>query len=160
LEEELYIFSITDQLLANLPTTEFSFQTLDVLDLRRDQLVSLHLERGGPEAIELLRGPQRKWALKGHENQQNDGQIQLLLTTLTGLRAVAWVGNPKPEYGLDQPSLLIAISYQSGEQSREVEVKFGTANSENQHYGMTTGIEGVFLLNDEQFKQLNASLER
>ena len=160
LEEELYIFSITDQLLANLPTTEFSFQTLDVLDLRRDQLVSLRLERGGLEAIELLRGSQRKWVLKGHENQQNDGQIQLLLTTLTGLRAVAWVGNPKPEYGLDQPSLLIRISYQSGEQNREVDVKFGTANSENQHYGTTTGIEGVFLLDDEQFKQLNASLER
>jgi Domain of unknown function (DUF4340) len=160
LEEEPYIFSINDQLLANLPTTEFSFQTLDVLDLRRDQLASLRLERGGPEAIELLRGPQRKWVLKGHENQQNDGQIQLLLTTLTGLRAVAWVGNPKPEYGLDQPSLLIRISYQSSEQNREVDVKFGTTNSENQHYGMTNGIEGVFLLDDEQFKQLNASLER
>jgi Domain of unknown function (DUF4340) len=160
LEEEPYIFSINDQLLANLPTTEFSFQTLDVLDLRRNQLASLRLERGGPEAVELLRGPQRKWVLKGHENQQNDGQIQLLLTTLTGLRAVAWVGNPKPEYGLDQPSLLIRISYQSSEQNREVDVKFGTTNSENQHYGMTNGIEGVFLLDDEQFKQLNASLER
>ena len=45
LEEEPYIFSITDQLFATLPTTEFSFRTLDVLDLKRDQLVSLRLER-------------------------------------------------------------------------------------------------------------------
>jgi hypothetical protein len=160
LEEEPYIFSITDRLFFALPTTEFSFHTLDVLDLKRDQLVSLRLEREGMESIELLRGKQRKWVLKGHENDQNDGQIQLLLTTLTGLRAAAWVGNPKSEYGLDQSTLLIKISYQSGEQSREVDLKFGAANSENQHYGMSTEREGVFLVDDEQFKQLNASLRQ
>ena len=98
--------------------------------------------------------------LKGHENDQNDGQIQLLLTTLTGLRAAAWVGNPKPEYGLDRPFLLIKVSYQSGEQSREVDLKFGTVNSANQHYGISTEREGVFLVDDEQFKQLNASLRQ
>jgi Domain of unknown function (DUF4340) len=160
LEEEPYIFSISDQLFSTLPTTEFSFQTLDILDLKRDQLVSLRLERGGTESIDLLRGTQRKWVLKGHENDQNDGQIQLLLTTLTGLRAAAWVGNPKPEYGLDQPVLLIKVLYQSSEQSREVDLKFGTANSENQHYGMSTEREGVFLVDDEQFRQLNASLKQ
>jgi hypothetical protein len=160
LEEEPYIFSISNQVFSTLPTTEFSFQTLDILDLKRDQLVSLRLERGGTESIDLLRGTQRKWVLKGHENDQNDGQIQLLLTTLTGLRAAAWVGNPKPEYGLDQPLLLIKVSYQSSEQSREVDLKFGTANSENQHYGMSSEREGVFLVDDEQFKQLNASLKQ
>ena len=160
LEEEPYIFSITDQLFSALPTTEFSFQTLDILDLKRDQLVGLHLEREGMESIDLLRGAQRKWMLKGHENEQNDGQIQLLLTTLTGLRAGAWVGNPKPEYGLDQPSLMIKVSYQSGEQIREADLRFGTANAENQHYGMSSEKEGVFLVDDEQFKQLNASLRR
>jgi hypothetical protein len=30
---------------AALPTTEFRFRPLDILDLRRDQLVSLRLER-------------------------------------------------------------------------------------------------------------------
>jgi hypothetical protein len=160
LEEEPYIFSISNQVFSTLPTTEFSFQTLDILDLKRDQLVSLRLERGGTESIDLLRGTQRKWVLKGHENDQNDGQIQLLLTTLTGLRAAAWVGNPKPEYGLDQPLLLIKVSYQSSEQSREVDLKFGTANSENQHYGMSSEREGAFLVDDEQFKQLNASLKQ
>ncbi len=160
LEDEPYIFSITDQLFATLPTTEFSFRPLDVLDLRRDQLVSLRLERGEAKPIDLIRGKQGKWVLKDHENQQDDGQIQLLLTTLTGLRATAWVGNPKPEYGLDSPSLLIKIAYHSGEQSREANVKFGSSNSENQRYGMSSEREGVFLVEDEQFKQLNTSLKQ
>ena len=160
LEDEPYIFSITDQLFDTLPTTEFSFRPLDILDLRRDQLVSLRLEREAAEPVDLIRGTQGKWVLKGHENQQDDGQIQLLLTTLTGLRAAAWVGNPKPEYGLDTPSLLIQITYHSGEQSREINVKFGNSNSANQRYGMSSEREGVFLIDDEQFKQLNASLKQ
>ena len=45
LEDEPYIFSIADQVFAALPTTEFRFRPLDILDLRRDQLVSLRLER-------------------------------------------------------------------------------------------------------------------
>jgi hypothetical protein len=74
-------------------------------------MASLRLERDGAEPIDLLRDRQGKWVLKGHENDQNDGQIQQLLTTLTGLRATTWIGNPKPEYGLDQPSLVVKLSY-------------------------------------------------
>jgi hypothetical protein len=160
MEEEPYIFSIADQLLATLPTTEFSFRPLDVLDLRRDQLISVGLERAGAEPIDLIRDRQGKWILKGHDNNQDDGQIQLLLTTLTGLRAAAWVGDPKPSYGLDQPSLLIKVSYHFGEQTREVDVRFGAANAGNQRYGVSTEREGVFLVDDEQFKQLNGALGR
>jgi hypothetical protein len=158
LEEEPYIFSIPDPLVAGLPTAEFSFRTLDVLDLRRDQLVSLLIERRGEEPVELVRSVEGKWILEGREDHQKDAQVQLFLNTLTGLRAAAWVGNAKPQYGLDQPPLLIKVRYQSRGQSREVDVKFGTANAGNQHYGLTTEEAGVFLLDDPQFKQLSASL--
>jgi len=160
LEEEPYIFSVSDQLVAALPTAVYSFRTLEVLDLRRDQLVSLVIERQGEEPVELVRGTEGKWILKGRENQQNDGQVQVFLNALTGLRAAAWVGNAKPEYGLDQPSLVIKVWYQSREQTREVDVKFGTANAGNQHYGLSTEEAEVFLLDDPQFKQLSASLQR
>jgi hypothetical protein len=160
LEEEPYIFSISDQLVAALPTTEFSFRTLEVLDLRRDQLTSLLIERRGEEPVDLARNMEGKWILEGRENHQNDAQVQLFLNTLTGLRAAAWVGNAKPEYGLDQPALVIKVRYQSRGQNREVDVKFGTANAGNQHYGLTTEAAGVFLLDDPQFKRLNASLKQ
>jgi hypothetical protein len=39
-------------------------------------------------------------------------------------------------------------------------VKFGNAGSENQHYGVSTEREGVFLVDDEQFKQLNGLLKQ
>jgi hypothetical protein len=157
LEEEPYIFSIADQVFGDLPKTKFSFQSLDILDLKRDELLSVNVEKADEESLDLVRGAKGKWVLKGHQNRQNDGQIQLFLTALTGLRAAAWAGDPNPEYGFDQPSLEIKISYQSGELKREADIRFGKANSGNQHYGMCTDEEGVFLVDDEQFNQLNAS---
>ena len=159
-EEEPYVFSISDQMFDDLPKTKFSFRGLDILNLKRDELMSVHVEKSGEDPIDLVRNAKGKWALEGHENRQNDGQIQLFLTALTGLRAAAWAGEPNPEYGFDQPSLEIKISYQSGEQKREAEIKFGKANSGNQHYGTCTEEEGVFLVDDEQFNQLKASLKR
>ncbi len=160
LQEEPYIFSIADQTFGDLPKTVFSFRSLDISDLKRDELISVNVEKAGEESLELVRDAKGRWALKGHENRQDDGQIQLFLTALTGLRAAAWAGDPDPEYGFDQPSLEIKISYQSGEQQREADIKFGKANSGNQHYGMSSEEQGVFLVDDEQFNQLKASLKR
>jgi len=159
-EEEPYIFSIADQMFGDLPKTIFSFRSLDILDLKRDELISVSVGRAGEEPVDLVRDAKGKWVLKGHENRQNDGQIQLFLTTLTGLRAAAWAGGLNPEYGLDQPSLEIKILYQADEQKRDAEIKFGKANSGNQHYGMCTEEEGVFLVDDEQFNELKSSLKR
>lgn len=160
LEEEPYIFSIADQTFGDLPKTIFSFRSLDIFDLKRDELISVNVEKAGEEPLDLVRDAKGTWVLKGHENRQNDGQIQLFLTALTGLRAAAWAGDPNPGYGFDRPSLEIKITYQSGEHQREADLKFGKANSGNQHYAMRTEQEGAFLVDDEQFNQLKASLKR
>ena len=158
--EEPYIFSISDQLFTDLPKTEYNFRSLDIMDLKRDQLISVTVKKPPEDPLDLIRDPKGKWVLRDHESRQNEGQIQLFLTALTGLRAAAWAGDPKPEYGFDQPSLEIKISYQTGKQKRETEIKFGKANSANQHYGICTEQGGIFLVDDEQFNQLKASLER
>jgi hypothetical protein len=160
LEAEPYVFSIADQMLSDLPKTQFSFRSLDILDLNRDELMSVHVEKEGEEPLDLVRDVKGKWTLKGQEKRQNDGQIQQFLTTLTGLRAATWTGELNPEYGFDQPSLEIKISYQSGEQKREANIKFGKTNPANQHYGMRSEEEGVFVVDDEQFNQLSSPLKR
>jgi hypothetical protein len=160
LQEEPYIFSISDQIFGDLPKTRFNFRSLDILNLQRDELMSVNIKKAGEEPLDLVRDAKGKWVLKGHENRQNEGQIQLFLTTLTGLRAAAWSGDLNPENGFDQPSLEIKISYHSGEENREAEIKFGKATAGNQHYGICTEEEGVFLVDDEQFNQLKSSLKR
>jgi Domain of unknown function (DUF4340) len=160
LKEEPYIFSIADQMFRDLPKTEYSFRSLDILDLERDELLSVTAGKPGEDPVDLVRDAKGKWVLKNQEGRQNEAQIQLFLTTLTGLRAVAWAGDPNSEYGFDQPSLEIKISYQAGEQKQEAQIKFGRADSSNRHYGMCTEEAGVFLVDAEQFNQLQELLRR
>ena len=57
LKEEPYIFSIADQLLGDMPKTNFSFRSLDILDLKRDELVSVQVKNTGQKPVDLVRVP-------------------------------------------------------------------------------------------------------
>jgi len=160
LEQEPYIFSVPDQFVNDLPTNEINFRTLDIFELRRDELESVHIEKPGKEAIDLVRGNNGKWVIKDAGAQQAEGKVQSFLNTLASLRATAWVGNSPPEQSLNASSLVVKFRYQSGEGSRETELRFDGTNPENQHYGTSTEQTGTFLVDDEQFKRLSASLVR
>ena len=142
-----------------LPKTIFSFRSLDVLNLKRDELMSVTVQKAGEDPLNLVRNAKGKWVLEEHENRQNDGQIQLFLTALTGLRAAAWAGEMNPEYGLDQPSLEIKIrtSRRAKTPGRH---QVRERQSGNQHYGVSTEEEGVFLIDDEQFNQIEVVVEK
>jgi uncharacterized protein DUF4340 len=160
LEQEPYIFSVSDQLVNELPAAEISFRTPDILELGRDELERVHIEKPGRESIDLTRGNKGKWVLLDPAAQQDEGNVQSFLNTLTSLRASAWLESSTKEQGANPPSLLVKVRYQSGETDREVDLTFGGSNSENQHYGTSTEQTGTFLIDDEQFKRLNATLTR
>ena len=153
--EEPFIFSVPDTLISELPSTEFDFRTLEITDLKRSDLIRVHIEHLGAPPLDLVRDNKNKWVLKGSKNQQNATQIQLLLNTVCGLRAASWVGDLKPEYGLETPSLILVAVYQAEGKPREIILKFGAENSNNQHYGSVSSIRGAFLINNSTFSQLD-----
>jgi len=156
--EEPFIFSVPDTLISELPSTEFDFRTLEITDLKRSDLIRVHIEHLGAPPLDLVRDNKNKWVLKGSKNQQNATQIQLLLNTVCGLRAASWVGDLKPEYGLETPSLILVAVYQAEGKPREIILKFGAENSNNQHYGSVSSIRGAFLINNSAFSQLDTPL--
>jgi len=156
--EEPFIFSVPDTLISELPSTEFDFRTLEITDLKRSDLIRVHIEHLGAPPLDLVRDNKNKWVLKGSKNQQNATQIQLLLNTVCGLRAASWVGDLKPEYGLETPSLILVAVYQAEGKPREIILKFGAANPNNQHYGSVSSIRGAFLINNSAFSQLDTPL--
>jgi hypothetical protein len=158
--EEPYIFSIADQVFDSLPKTKFNFRSLDVVNLKREDLVSVHVEKAGEQPLDLVRGPKGIWELNDLAERQNDSQIQVFLTALTGLRAAFWSGEPSHDTDFNQPVLAIKIVYKDGDQNRETEIKFAKAPAGNQHPGICSDQEGVFFLDDEQFGQLTAALTR
>jgi Domain of unknown function (DUF4340) len=159
-KEEPYIFSIADQLFDDLPKTQFDFRSPDILDLQRVALVSVTIEKPGTEPVDLVRDPRGQWKLKDDEQRQSDSKIQLFLTTLTGLRAASWTAGPGPEDDFNQPALAIRILYKAEEQNRETTLRFSKTTSGNDHRGMSSDKDGVFVIDDEQFSPLNAPLTK
>ena len=159
-KEEPYIFSIADQVFDSLPKTKFNFRSLDVVNLKREDLVSVHVEKAGEQPLDLVRGPKGIWELKDLTERQNNSQIQVFLTALTGLRAAFWSGEPSHDTDFNQPVLAINIIYQAREKNGKTEIKFAKAPTGNQRPGICSDQEGVFFLDDEQFGQLNAALTR
>jgi hypothetical protein len=160
LEQEPYIFSVPDKFVHDLASSEIRFRTLDILELRRDELEGVRIEKPGQDAIELVRGPKDKWVIKGRDGRQDDAKVQSFLDTLASLRASAWVGNDYPVQNLDSPSVTVKIRYLSGEKDRDAELKLGGTSPEGRHFGISSEQTGVFLLDNEQFDRLNASLTR
>jgi hypothetical protein len=160
LEQEPYIFSVPDKFVHDLASSEIRFRTLDILELRRDELESVRIEKPGQDAVELVRGPKDKWVIKGREARQDDAKVQSFLDTLASLRASAWVGNDYPAQNFDRPSVTVKIRYLSGEKDRDAELKLGGTSPEGRHFGISSEQTGVFLLDNEQFDRLNASLTR
>ena len=158
LEEEPYIFSISDKFLRDLPQSEIDFRTLDILQLRREELRTVRLEKPGEKTIELTRGEKRKWVISGDQARPDESQIQTFLNTLTGLRAAAWLDGAVSAQNPKELTLAVTIRYQSGEVDREVRLNFGPANSENQHSGTSTEQTGSFLIDDAQFERLKGLL--
>jgi hypothetical protein len=159
-KEEPYIFSIADQMFEDLPKDQFNFRSLDVLDLQRVALVSVTIQKPGAEPVGLVRDPKGQWKLKDDEQRQSDSKIQLFLTTLAGLRAASWTGGPGPDDDFNQPALAIRIEYKLDEQNRETTLRFCKTTSGNDHRGIISDEDGVFVIDDEQFSLLNAPLTK
>jgi hypothetical protein len=158
--DEPFVFSVPDTLVAGLPTDKFDFKTLTITDLKRPDLISVHIERFDSEPLDLVRNDQNKWTLKGEESLQNDGQIQLLLNTVCSIRAADWVGDPKPEYGLESPSMTLVVTYQNAEKKEVVTLRIGSADPEHFRFCSVSSSGGVFRINETTFDQLGLRLAR
>jgi hypothetical protein len=156
--EEPFIFSVSNELLASLPVDEFDLKSLSITDLNRTDLISVHIERPNRGPLDLFRNDQNKWTLKDVGNEQNDGEVQLLLNAIVALRAVKWVGDAKPEYGLEAPLLTLVIGYRNSDKKEVITFKFGSADADHLRFANVSTLRGVFKINETIFNQLNANL--
>src|SRR5258707_14055464 len=92
IEEEPYVFSVSEQTVSSLPTRDFDFWALDVLNLQRSDLVSVEIENDAGK-VELVRDDRGKWFTQESPEPQNETAFQTFLNTVLHMRAVACVGS-------------------------------------------------------------------
>jgi hypothetical protein len=149
IEEEPYVFSVSEQTLKSLPTHDFNFWALDVLSLERSDLISIEIDDDAGK-VELGRDDRGKWFAKEKAESQDDAALQTFLNALSHIRAVAWVGPSQPVYGLDHPTETIRIRTKTG----QFELQIGGTNERGDRYAMFSN--RVFLIGANDYQQLSA----
>jgi hypothetical protein len=160
LEEEPYIFLVSEDLLQQLPATAYKFRSREIYDLTRNQLERVSIEYANGSRAELERNQDGQWIVRDAPNGQDEIALQSFLNALVGLRAVHWLGTPRPALGIDQPALRIRIVAQIRDRRRQEEVLIGSATPTGAHYAQIASDNSVFLLSAQDFKTLSAPLKR
>jgi hypothetical protein len=153
IEEEPYVFSVSEQTVNSLPTHDFDFWALDVLNLQRSDLISIEIENDAGK-VELGRDDRGKWSTKEKAETQNEPALQTFLNAVSHIRAVAWVGSSQPAYGLNHPTETIRMRTKTS----QFELQIGGSNERGDRYAMFSN--RVFLIGANDYQQLSARLAK
>ncbi|HZC34023.1 MAG TPA: DUF4340 domain-containing protein, partial [Chthoniobacterales bacterium] len=155
IEQEPYVFSISEQTVNTLPVHEFDFRSLDVLTLQRGELISVEIESSDGK-VELIRDDQGKWLVKDKSEVQDESALQTFLNTVSQIRALAWIGHSQSTYGLEHPVETIRVRAKTG----EFELKVGGTNEQGNRYAALSNQAGIFLIGANDYQQLSARLAK
>ena len=158
LSEEPYIVSLPDAALAPWPKTSIEFQTLNLLDLRRQDLAAVTLHRRGRPDVHLTRNPQGQWLKNQEAASVDDPRVQAFLDAVVGLRAVAWVGPSNPAHGLADPVVSVTLQLQDSDSTREAEMKVG-APGNGGYFCSTTHLPGTCIISTQDLTELKDGLD-
>ena len=155
IEEEPYVFSISEQTVNTLPTHDFDFRSLDALTVQRSDLLSAEIANSQGK-VGVIRDDRGKWVIQEKAASQDEAALQTFLNTISQIRAVAWVGPAQPAYGLDHPDETIQIRTKTGQFTLQI----GDANERGDRYAMLSNRTGVFLIAANDYQQLSARLTK
>ena len=153
LEEEPFIVSVPRGTLDAVPAEPVAWQSPEVFAGDPDRVRTVSVTRRGQPEVALERaaggtGAQGwKVVIPGGTGGTPDSvQAATVANTLARLRAVRWVGNTRPEHGLDQPEATLAFTTaEPGQPGGKVLV--GARAPGGGWFARVEGRPGTFLLN-------------
>jgi hypothetical protein len=143
LGEEPFIVSVRRSLLDNIFADPLRWQDLAIFRFKADDVHKLTVTTDREYA--LVRNEKKEWAwMKGTE-PINTVNVQSLLNTLTGLRAVRWVGATTPAHGFDKPQITITFTSSPDDKTAH-KLVVGASASEGMWFAKTDEREGTFVI--------------
>ena len=108
LDDEPFIVSVPKTILDSIFTDPVQWQELTIYKFKPEEIVAVDVTKGDEPTVSLER-EKDKWKLVKGDGNVNQISAQSLVNTLSGLRAVRWVGASKPDDGFDKPTGVITF---------------------------------------------------
>ncbi len=146
-EGEPFVVSVKDSVVEEIPKSVGEWRSLEVFDLKPEDIVSLEIQRAGHQPVTLKLNKESEW--KSPEGAVDVVAVKSLVNTLAGLRAVRWL--PDVEAGaFEEPEITVTFAGRK--------LLIGAKNEEDQWRTHVEGEPGTFLMSRPDYEAFAATL--
>jgi hypothetical protein len=156
LTDEPFVVAVHRGLLDQISPDQLRWQELSIFKFKPDQIYRISVTTDKELSLERKQNNQWHW-LKG-SGAINQASLQSLLTTLSNLYAVRWVGATTPQQGFDKPKLVLSFTT-SPDNKTSQKLTVGAQNNDGTFCARVDGRDGIFTISNSDFNNLKLPLE-
>src|SRR5207247_4824283 len=156
LTDEPFVVSVRRGLLDQISPDLLQWQELSIFKFKTEQIHRLSVTAEKELSLERDQNNQWHW-LKG-SGEINQANVQSLLNTLSGLRAVRWLGATTPQHGFGKPQVVIAFTT-SPDNKTSHKLTIGAQNNDGTWCARVDGREDTFAISNSDLNTWRLPLE-
>src|SRR5919106_7081425 len=156
LTDEPFVVAVRRDLLVQISTDPLQWQELSIFKFKPEQIHRVSVTTDKELSLERDQNNQWHW-LKG-SGAINQANLQSLLTTLSNLYAVRWLGPTTPKQGFDKRQLVLSFTT-SPDNKTSHKLTVGAQNNDGTFFARVDGRDGTFAISGSDFNNLKLPLE-
>ena len=156
LTDEPFVVAVRRGLLDQISADPLQWQDLSIFKFKPEQIHAVSVTTDKEVSLERDQNNQWHW-VKGN-GAINQANLQSLLTTLSNLYAVRWLGTTTPQQGLDKPQLVVSFTT-SPDNKTSHKLAVGGENNDGTFCARVDGRDGTFAMRGSDFNNLKLPLE-
>ena len=154
--DEPFVVAVRRGLLDQISPDPLRWQELSIFKFKPEQIHSVSPTTDKELSLERDQNNQWHW-LKGN-GAINQANLQSLLTTLSNLYAVRWLGTTTPQQGFDKPQLVLSFTTAADNKTPH-KLIVGAQNNDGTFCARVDGRDGSFAISASDFNNLKLPLE-
>src|SRR6266581_2396723 len=156
LTDEPFVVAVRRGLLDQISPDPLRWQDLSIFKFTPEQIHRISVTTDKELSLERDQNNQWHW-LKG-SGAINQANLQSLLTALSTLHAVRWLGTATPQQGFDKPQLVLSFTT-SADNKTSYKLTVGAQNNDSTFCARVDGRDGTFTIRGSDFNNLKLPLE-
>jgi Domain of unknown function (DUF4340) len=153
--DEPFVVAVRRTLVDQILTDPLQWQDLSIFNFKQDQIHRVTVKTD--KEFELIRGANNQWSWAKGSGPINQPNVQSLLSTLSTLHAVRWIGATLPGHGFDKPQVVVTFTTTPDDKATHKLTVGGSAPNGN-WFAKVDEREGTFTISNSDLNALKQSL--
>jgi len=153
--DEPFVVAVRRTLLDQILTDPLQWQDLSIFNFKPEQIHRFTVKTD--KEFDLARGANKQWSWAKGSGPINQTNLQSVLSVLSTLHAVRWVGSTLPGHNFDKPSLVITFTTSPDDKATH-KLTVGVSAPNETWFAKVDEREGAFVISAQDLSTLKQSL--